>query len=365
MKKVFFIINSFSKGGGAEALLTMIVNNLNPQKYEIGIMEVVHDEIKVEPTNDNIKIYPYYVKANDPNRNAKMYYVYHEWDKVIDEYVPKDYDLYVSFNYLKPSFLLPRGKKNIAWIHTDVYDLLAEDKKEEKELQNDAFKKAQKIVVISDITKQSIEEMYPEHSDKIRLIWNGIDEKQIKEKAKEQTDVKLEHPAILAIGRLEDRKNPLRLLSVFEQVHKKRKDTHLYYLGYGELEEEVRRRSQEMGINEYVHLLGYYDNPFPIIAQCDVSCMLSKADGFGLVMAESICLGRPYVATDIGAARFLSNDGKCGRVIETDDQAAEEILSLLNYDENMELYCSEAIKRCELNHYIRQIEDLFDEVINS
>ena len=35
MKKVFFIINCYSKGGGAENLLTKIVNNLNPEKYEI------------------------------------------------------------------------------------------------------------------------------------------------------------------------------------------------------------------------------------------------------------------------------------------------------------------------------------------
>ena len=42
MTRLFFIINSFSMGGGAEALLTQIVNNLNAQKYEIGIMEIIH-----------------------------------------------------------------------------------------------------------------------------------------------------------------------------------------------------------------------------------------------------------------------------------------------------------------------------------
>lgn len=110
MKRIFFIINCFSMGGGAESLLTQIVNHLNPEKYEIGIMEIIHDTVKKEPVNSNIKRYPYYVKADDPERKAKMYYVYHEWDKVIQEYIPQDYDLYVSFNYLKPSFLLPKGK---------------------------------------------------------------------------------------------------------------------------------------------------------------------------------------------------------------------------------------------------------------
>lgn len=83
-----------------------------------------------------------------------------------------------------------------------------------------------------------------------------------------------------------------------------------------------------------------------------------------LKAGHSFAVGKPFVATDIEMVKFLSNGGKCGRVIETDDEVAEEIISLLNYDENMELYCRESVKRCELNQYIRQIEELFDEVIN-
>ena len=45
-------------GGGAESLLTQIVNHLNPEKYEIGIMEIIHDTVKKEPVNSNIKRYP-------------------------------------------------------------------------------------------------------------------------------------------------------------------------------------------------------------------------------------------------------------------------------------------------------------------
>ena len=61
MKRIFFIINCFSKGGGAEALLTLIVNNLNPQKYEIGVMEIIHDTIKKEPIHENVRMNPLYI----------------------------------------------------------------------------------------------------------------------------------------------------------------------------------------------------------------------------------------------------------------------------------------------------------------
>lgn len=366
MKKIFFIIASFSKGGGAESLLTTIVNNLNPNKYEIGIMEIVHDVIKVEPTNANIKIYPYYVEESDPERNTKMYYVYHEWDKVIADYIPQDYDMYVSFNRLKPSFLLPPGKKNIAWIHGDLYKLAQEDMTEERELQNEAFYKAKRIVAISDITTQSIESLFPEHKDKIRTIYNGIDIEKVRKQANETALVNLEHPAILSVGRLDANKNPLHLLNIYEQVHRKRNDVHLYYLGYGDLQEAVASAANEKGISDQVHFLGYYDNPFPIMVQCDVIGMFSVSEGFPMALLEGVALDKPFVSSVIGGSRILANGQRCGRTAETDEEAVNAILNFLSADQSIvKKECCESIQRFALADYIRQIEELFEEVMNS
>lgn len=364
MKKIFFIINCYTKGGGAESLLTQIVNHLNPQKYQIGIMEIIHDTVKTEPVNRNIRMYPYYVKADDRERKAKMYYVYHEWDKVIAEYVPMDYDLYVSFNYLKPTFLLPPGKKNIAWIHSDVYLLGNADKEEERALQEEAFSKAERIVSISDLTTQSLVDLFPKHKDKLRVIYNGLDTESVRAKAMESTEVKLCHPAILSVGRLDARKNPLRMLDIFEQVYRQEGKAHLYYLGYGEQEEMVLRTAEEKGLSDSVHLLGYHDNPFPILAQCDVNCMFSHYEGFPMVLLEGVALDKPFVSSVIGGSKELANGQRCGRTAETDEEAAEAILSMLHGDKmQMAKECRESIKRFELREYMRQIEALFDEVL--
>lgn len=364
MKRIFFIINCFSAGGGAESLLTQIVNHLNPEKYEIGIMEIIHNNIKTEPVNKNIKIYPYYVKADDPERKSRMYYVYHEWDKVIQEYIPQDYDLYVSFNYLKPTFLLPKGKKNIAWMHGDVYNLAQPDMAEEKSLQNEALHKVQKIVAVSDITTQSLMDLFPEHQGKLKMICNGINIEKVKKKAEEHTEIRLQHPALLSVGRLDANKNPLRMLEIFDKVHKEDKRVHLYYLGYGKLEQDVKRIAGEKRISDNVHLLGYHDNPFPIIAQCDISCMFSLSEGFPMALLESVALDKPFVSSVIGGSRILANGQRCGRTAETDEEAADEILELIHTDRQQIVEeCRKSIKRFELNEYIRQIEELFDEVM--
>lgn len=361
VKKLFFIINCYSKGGGAEAMLTKIVNHLNPAKYEIGIMEIIHDTIKKEAVNGNIKIYPYYVKADDPDRKKKMYFVYHEWDKVIQEYIPPDCDLYISFNYLKPTFLLPPDKKTVAWIHGDVYDLAQPDKTEERMLQEMAFQKVDKIVSISDITTQSLRDLFPNHKDKIEIIYNGIDVEETRKKAEEPTEVRLQNPAMLAVGRLDANKNPLRLLDIFERVCRENNSVHLYYLGYGKLEEEVKEGAKDKGIEKNVHLLGYHDNPFPIIAQCDVVCMFSRSEGFPMALLESVALDKPFVSSVVGGARILANGQRCGRTVETDEEAVDAIQNFLRADrKKLTEECRISIRRFALDAYIRQIEELFD-----
>lgn len=364
-KKVFFIIDSYSMGGGAESLLTTIVNNLNPLKYEIGIMEIIHSDKKKEPVNKNIKIYPYYVEESDPERKPNMYYVYHEWDKVIAEYIPHDYDLYVSFNYLKPSFLLPKGKKCIAWIHSDVYKLGRENLQEERLLQDEAFEKADVIVSISDITTQSLKALFSRHACKLREIYNGLDIERVRAKAGEPTEIRLEHPAMLSIGRLEERKNPLRTLDIFERVCQKIGEAHLYYLGYGNLGEAVLDAANSKGLAHQIHMLGYHYNPFPIVAQCDVIGMFSTSEGFPMSLLEGVALNKPFVSSVIGGAGILANGQKCGKVVETDEAAADAIIGFLNADPDLiKRECSESIKRFSLKTYISKIEELFDEVLN-
>ena len=363
-KKILFIIWSYSYGGGSEALLTMIVNHLNAQKYEIGILEYYYAGVKKEPINENIQYLGAITSRMDPEEQKKYFYLLNDPDRIISKYIPLDYDLYVSFNYQIPSFLLPKGKRCIAWVHSDIYDLREVEAKKYLYLQNEAFKKAQKIVSISSLTSKSLKELCPIHTNKLVEIYNGVDIEEVKRKSEEKTDIILEHPNILFVGRLEERKDPIRLLNVLEILHNTDKYVHLYYLGQGKLLKELEILSIQKGISEYVHFLGYHLNPFPIIKQCDVNCLLSRSEGFSMALLESVSLGKPFVSSYIGGATILTNNGICGKVIETDKQAANAILSWLGQDrDKVKKGCEISIERFKLSHYITQIENLFDDVL--
>lgn len=366
MKKILFIIWSYSLGGGAESLLTTIVNHLDSQKYQIGIIEFYHSSVKKEEVNSNIKVYEPITFEGDGEYHKKVYYVHRDPDRMIRRYIPLDYDLYISFNYQIPSFLLPKGSLNIAWIHGTVYDLAEPGMGEYRHLQDKAFEKTAKIVAISDNTVRSIHTLFPQHTDKLIKMYNAIDISQVREKANGFTDIILEQQSIVFVGRLDDNKNPMRMLDIFCKISQKRHSSHLYFLGKGELELQILKKASKYGLQQNVHVLGYVENPFPIMKQAAVCCMTSNSEGFGMVLLESIALHVPFVSTDVGGAELIANGERCGRIFETDEQAADCILELSDMPKSViQRECEDSIRRFDLNAYISRIEELFDDVLNS
>lgn len=364
MKKILFIIWSYSLGGGAEALLTTIVNHLNPQKYQIGIMELYHSEIKKEPVNPNIKVYAPIMFEGDLEYQKKMHYIYREPDRIIGKYIPQGYDLYVSFNYQTPSFLLPDGCRNIAWVHTSVYDLAEDCARDYWQMQRKAFEKAMQIVSISDITTESLQTLFPEQADKIVEIYNAVNIEEVRKKAENYTEIVLEHPAIIYVGRLDENKDPLRMLDIFTEIVRKNSFVHLYYLGSGELEIQLREKVREYCLENKVYLLGYLENPFPVVRQADICCVTSKSEGFPMRLLESTALHIPFVSTEVGGARILANGGRCGRVYTTNREAVEAIMDIMDTPKNfLKEECEKSISRFDLSVYISKIEQLFDAVL--
>jgi len=367
-KKILFITNSFSTGGGAESLLARIANNLNSDKYDVFIIEVLHRDIKTEKIRPEITVLPYIMRADDPERKEKMYYVFHEPWTVFNEFIGDHFDLYVAFTYMKPILLLPEGKKCISWMHGDIYNLLGNKDKipENRQLENEALYKVKKIISASDHTAQSVADVHPDHKEKLITIYNGIDIETTREKAKLPTDICLKVPSMLFVGRLEENKRPLRLLDVLEKVHERAPEVHLYFMGWGVQEKEVSDQIQLRGLEKSVHLLGYQENPFPIIAQCNVVCLLSQSEGFPMCLLEGVALDKPFIATDIGGAETLSNHQTCGKIIETDQEAADAVIEFIKMDKTeIQNRCRESIVRFDFDKYIAQIEAVFDEVLSA
>lgn len=366
MKHVLFIIYTHTLGGGAEKILTTIVNHLDPEKYQIDILEYAQYDVKREGLNSNIhRLPPVLSMKNDGKwsrlfKNIQVFSLPH-WLKRHR----KKYDLEISFNYLIPTFLLSHRCPSIAWIHGSIDDL--KQNAYYRMLERAALGKVNRIVAISENTYRSILDVYPQYKKKIELIYNGFDFDAIRSASREVCPIQIQHPAICFAGRLEKNKNPTSLIAAVDMLRKKGKRVYLYLMGEGVQRDALTQQIHDLELDSQISLLGYQNNPYPVMAQCDVIGMLSKSEGFPTVFPEAMSLGVPFVSTPVGGIAELSDDGRCGLVVQTVEDCTQALESILYNKERwtmMSHACIKHIQQYSLEHQIKKIEALVDRVLD-
>ena len=84
----------------------------------------------------------------------------------------------------------------------------------------------------------------------------------------------------------------------------------------------MRALVESFGLSEHVHALGYRTDVPAILAALDVSVNSPRAgEGLSGAVRESLAVGRPVVATDVGGNRELVRDGETGLLVPPEDPA--------------------------------------------
>ena len=107
----------------------------------------------------------------------------------------------------------------------------------------------------------------------------------------------------------------------------------LVIAGDGPEREALQRSSVRLGLADRVHLIGFRDDVAALYRACDVFVLASRAEAFGLVLAEAAYFGRPSVATDVGGVPDMVIDGRTGLIVPPgDEQALADALGRLVSD---------------------------------
>ena len=362
-KKILFFMWSFSLGGGAEKILSTIVSNLDPEKYDIDILEMEHFDKGYESVPENVKILKAFQDYRQPRwLRALLWRLRIYFPRLTRRLLVKDqYDVEVSFTIMNPPLLFSKRKevKKISWIHGSIEAFLAENQAHYRKNHYEQLSHADKIIAISKKTRESIETVYPMFSDKIQTIYNGYDFTSLLEKSEEVTPVTLENNSICVIGRLEELKGTDRVLEVFTKLQQELSDIHLYYIGSGEQESFLKGEVERLQLQNKVHFLGYQKNPYSILKQAKVLLSLSKQEGFSGAVVEAVTLGIPFVSTNVGGALELSNEGQFGEVIETNQEAIDALKKYITGKRKISENYSEFIQQFTIEKQLQQIEELF------
>jgi glycosyltransferase involved in cell wall biosynthesis len=136
---------------------------------------------------------------------------------------------------------------------------------------------------------------------------------------------------LMFTGRLVSIKNLPCLLRAFKKAVVQCKDLHLALVGDGEERDSLIALTNELGLQPYVTFVGFVSNVRDYLQSADLFILPSFAEGNSNSLLEAMSCGLACVATRVGAAAEVLDNGKCGVLVEPDneDQLADSIIRLV------------------------------------
>ena len=170
----------------------------------------------------------------------------------------------------------------------------------------------------------------------LRVVPNGIDFGGIRRAADRgalRTELGLapDVPVVAWVGKNNRVKNVPRLASLLRELTARHADLHAVIAGVG-LGPEARAEHFAGLPEDRVHLLGPRSDVPSILAAADALVLTSDSEGCPNVVLESLAIGRPVVAPDVGDVRRMIGDDAAGAIVGAPDDIpsfADAVLALI------------------------------------
>lgn len=356
MKKILIIQDSL-RGGGAERVLINILKNIDYNFYSIDLLLLVEEGIYLSELPEQVNILRVYPKLNientiikKSNRAFRRFFNKYFLDKVYYKITKKNYDIEIAFLEGPTTKLLLKSSnkcsKKIAWIHNDLKKYRVMPKSEEIE----CYQKVDKVICVSEDTKKVFVDLYPQYIDKTDVIYNLINVEEIKKLSNEKINFDFSIPTVVGIGRLVNQKRFDILINAHKQLIEDGINHKLLILGEGGNKQDLLKLIDELKVNESVEIKEFQKNPYPYIKNATVFAMASDFEGFSLVIAEALVLGKAIVSTRCAGPIELLEGGKSGLLVECQNIGQiKGALKQLIIDKNMRVYYeNRAIERSKI-----------------
>lgn len=184
-----------------------------------------------------------------------------------------------------------------------------------------------RIICISEAERKSALDKKICADSKLQVIFNGVDIEAYEQKEHgkvRKTDLQIPTDAFVVgmVGRISPQKAPDVFIKAARLIKQEIPAAHFIIVGGGEMENEIKQYARENGLEDCLHITGWIDDPLTYVELFDVACLLSRWEGFGLVLPEYMMVGRPIVATQVDAIPNIISDHQNGILVKVDDEAA-------------------------------------------
>jgi glycosyltransferase involved in cell wall biosynthesis len=326
----------FGHGGVLEKLVPKEVRILDSLNYTKFAELDLKTALKFSINHLNFKMFSSRIKYSLEIRkksfsNPQKAGIYWRSISRVIENNPKNYDVAISYAQGIPTFYVAekvKAKKKYAWVNISYrLDQL------EREFQKQFYNQYDKIVAVSEPTREIFLETFPQYNGKMKVIYDINNPQLIFDMAAIEDGYNdgFDGIRILTIGRLAHQKGYDLALEACKRLKEYGVKFRWYALGKGPLKEEIEEYIHQNELSDHFVLLGVRSNPYPYIKHADIYVQPSRYEGFGIAIAEARMLNIPVVTTRFDAVYSQMKDGENGLVVDMNSEAVfNGILTLIN-----------------------------------
>lgn len=347
--RILFVNDEMVMGGVARILITML-EKLDPSEYEIDVL-ILH------PHGELLSELPKHVHRLESTSNFEAVDVnlkealhHHAWKSVflkikllasmklgfIERFLKKErvklaldnnpYDVEIAAKEGFCTLFVAQGKskRKLNWIHVDYS--AQNYSSHHMALMKRNLQKIDHNMAVSLRSAQAYQTLFKVQS--IETINNPIDTLKLKQLALEPSPIKFDSTCLnlITVARFHPQKSVDRLILAASNLKKQAIPFHLYLVGSGSLEEELKALVKAQGCEEVITFLGQHKNPLPLIRQADLFILSSLYEGYPTTVIESFFAGTPVLSTDVSGIHEQIQEGLNGWIVKNTQEALSQKL---------------------------------------
>lgn len=257
------------------------------------------------------------------------------------------------------------GKPLIVHVHATEFDRSGEHINQNVyDIERKGMEAADKVITVSNWTRQIVIDRYGIHPDKIHTVHNAVEPVDIEALADAKKHVK--EKVVTFLGRVTFQKGPDYFVEAAKKVLQKDENVRFVMAGAGDMLNRMIKRVAQLNIATKFHFTGFLkgDDVERMFAMSDVYVMPSVSEPFGISPLEAMRSNVPVIISkQSGVSEVLKY------AIKVDfwdiDALADSIYGLMHYDALSRMfihYGKQEVDNMKWDNAAWKVKDIYQQI---
>jgi glycosyltransferase involved in cell wall biosynthesis len=235
------------------------------------------------------------------------------------------------------------------------------------QIEKNGFEAADKIITVSNLTRNTVIEKYGISPDKVVTIYNAVE--PISDEERMQAKRGIPEKVVTFLGRITLQKGPEYFIEAAHRVLQKMENVRFVMAGSGDMMRRMIRRAARLGITDKFHFTGFLkgEDVYQMFQLSDVYVMPSISEPFGISPLEAMQSNVPVIISyQSGVSEILKHAIKVN--FWDIDAMADAIYGILNYDalsDYIKKYGKEEVDNLKWENSAMHVKGVYDAVLTN